>query len=63
MAEEQDLASIETVKRMIHGDRTTGAPNCHCSECAALKRVCNLAKEAIDMKAAKERKRLKQGQR
>jgi len=62
MAEEQDRASIGIVKGLIH--RVGQSPtSCKCYECIAIKQVCILAQEAIDMKAAKERKRLKQGDR
>lgn len=61
MAEDQDRASIGIVKGLLH--RTDRNESCKCYECTAIKRVCILAQEAIDMKAARERKRIKQGDR
>lgn len=55
MAEEQDRAAIATVQKLVHRVAHYHT-RCDCPECTALRRVCVLATEALDMKAARIRK-------
>lgn len=55
MADQEDRASIEVVKKLVHRVGQSHE-RCTCVECTAIRRVCVLATEAVEMKAAKQRR-------